>query len=386
MPVIVETPSRVSAIQRREAIVQQVYQPETEMRLCLIAIPLLFVASMTLAQADTKPPFEWKTSGSSVEDFHMEFVTNHEADQTTAKGVVLAYAAFSDNRESTAKMMKQVGVKWDAAVRKSLGKYEKELLTDDAIRLITSHEDDPAAGAEDTIRTQRATKVTGEVTDKAGITWVSTSQSVDTRQRKKGSDKWSSSTQELIRRFGCKKGTDGKWRIMKIEQNGQEDYSMLLFILYAQKLEAAAKAVPEADTTTAKGAAKSLFESLLRRREKFDNTVHAKGLDDWLDALKPLFTEDYFNAQDDMAEQWVKQKPVEAPREVESVKDGANDLKVVKFKPRDQWTGAIEIRVKKTDAGWRVVSACVYELGTNDDGKIGWIELEEPNLYKLANR
>lgn len=356
------------------------------MRLCLIAIPLLFVVSVTLAQADTKPPFEWKTSGSSVEDFHMEFVANHEADQTTAKGVVLAYAAFSDNRESTAKMMKQVGVKWDAAVRKSLGKYEKELLTDEAIRAITSHEDDPAAGAEDTIRTQRALKVTGEAADKAGITWVSTSQSIETRQRKKGSDKWSSSTQELKRSFGCKKGSDGKWRILKIEQNGQEDYSMLLFVLYAQKLDASAKPVPAADTTTAKGAAKSLFESLLARRAQFDTTVHAKGLDDWLGFLKPLFTETYVKTQDELASQWIEQKAVEAPREVESVTDADGGLKVVKFKPRDQWTGAIEVYVKKVEGTWRVVRASYQELSTNEKGKIGWVEMDEPNLYKLANR
>ncbi|MCA8945866.1 MAG: hypothetical protein KDB29_06550 [Planctomycetes bacterium] len=356
------------------------------MRVCLSLLCVVMLASVTLAQNADVAPFEWKLSGDSVENFSMEFVANHKTDQSTPTGTVLAYAAFSDNRESTAKMMKAVGRKWDAAVRKSLSKYEKELLTADAIEDISNHQNDPSATDAEVKQVLGATKVTGEAADKEGLSWVTTTQPVEVRQRQPGTEKWTSTTQELKRKFACKKGEDGRWRIMKIEQNGQEDYSMLLFVLYAQKLDASAKPVPAADTTTAKGAAKSLFESLLARRAQLDTTVHAKGLDDWLGFLKPLFTETYVKTQDELASQWIEQKAVEAPREVESVTDADGGLKVVKFKPRDQWTGAIEVYVKKIDGSWRVARASYQELSTNEKGKIGWVEMDEPNLYKLANR
>ena len=232
-------------------------------------------------------------------------------------------------------------------MRKSLGKYEKELLTAAAIQAIDDHEDDKAPGADDVVKTMGETTVTGEETDKNGTRWVATKQNIDIRQRQPKTGKWSESRQELKRRFACKLGNDGKWRIVKIQQgdgtNWQDDYSMLFFILYAQKLDAAAKSVPAAATDTAKGAAKSLFESLLARRAQLDNSVHAKGLDDWLKVLKPLFTSEYVKDQDEQAAAWIKQKATEKPREVESVNDGEGGTKVVKFKPRDQWTGAIEV-------------------------------------------
>jgi hypothetical protein len=364
------------------------------MRPCLIVLPLLLIATLAHAQQAKQPPFEWKLSGDSVENFKMEFVAHHVTDRTTAKGAVLSYAAFTDNRESTAAMMKEVGEKWDKAVRKSLAKYEKELLTAEAIEAIDEHENDQPAGAADVKRTMGKTIVTDETGDSTGTTWVMTSQMITQRQRQPGTGKWSEKSQALKRRFACRKDADGNWRITKIQQgdgkNWQDDVSMLQYIMYARKLDDAAKPVPAPDTGSAKAAAKSLFESLLVRRAQLDNTVHAKGLDDWLKVLKPLFTDAYVKQQDKQAQAWIdakaEQKKNEKPREVESVSDGDGGLKIVKFKPRDQWTGAIEISVKKTDAGWRVVSARFYELGTNKKNKIGWIECDEPNLYKLALR
>src|SRR5688572_10071334 len=105
----------------------------------VIALPLLLIAAVVAVSAQAeKPPFEWKVSGDTVETFHMELVANQKADQSSAKNTVLTYAAFTDNRESTAAMMKDVGSKWGAAVKKSLVKHENELLTVEAIKAMNA--------------------------------------------------------------------------------------------------------------------------------------------------------------------------------------------------------------------------------------------------------
>jgi hypothetical protein len=359
------------------------------------ALPLIFAAVVVVSAQAEKPPFEWKVSGDSVENFRMELVANHKADQSSARATVLTYAAFTDNRESTAAMMKDVGSKWEAAVKKSLLKHEQELLTTEAIKAMNAVVAE--AGLE---RTLHATKVTAEKAEK-DVTWVETTQAIDVPYKELGTGKVLSQKQELKLRFACVKAGD-KWRIRGIEQqvvdeegtpkDGKaptkwvEDPGLLPVIMYAVKQDANRAQVPDAKRDTPEGAAKSLFESLIARRDLLTESVRAKGLSGWLDVLKPLFTDDFLKAQDDRAAEWIKQKTPEAAREVEKVSENADGTNTVRFKPIDQYSGSVEVHLSRDGKNWKVASAGFYQAGRDSVERPVWKYVPEPNLYNLKWR
>lgn len=358
-----------------------------------IVVMALLLTGPLLAQE--KSPFEWKVSGDTVETFRMEFVANHKADQSSAKAAVLTYAAFTDNRQSTAGMMKEVGAKWDAVVKKSLEKYEGELLTVEAIKAMNAIAIEP--GLE---RTLHATTVTAETTDK-DVTFVETSQVVEVPYKELGTGKVLTQKQEVKVRFACVKA-DGKWRIRGIEQQvvDQEgapkdgkaptkwvaDPGLLPVIMFAVKQEENRATAPEAKRETPEAAAKSLFDSLIKRRDVLTESVRAKGLAGWLDVLKPLFTDDFVKAQGDRATEWAKQKPADAAREVEKVSENPDGTRTVRFKPADFYSGAIEVRVQRDGESWKIASAGFYEQGRDSFERPVWKYVAEPNLYNLKWR
>lgn len=345
--------------------------------------------------AQEKPPFEWRVSGDTVESFRMELEANFKVDQSSAKACVLSYAAFTDNRESTAAMMKRVGEKWDAAVNKSLEKAEAELLTADAIKALRDAKEEPAPE-----RKLQAVKVVSEKTDK-DVTWVETTQAVEVPYKELGTGKVLMQKQEVRLRYACVK-QDGKWRIRGIEQQVVDeegtpkdgkaptkwvaDPGLLPVIVYAVKQDASRVEVPAARRETAEAAARSLFESLHVRRDVLTESVRAKGLTAWLDALRPLVSDSFFKAQDALAAEWLKQKTPEPVRELEKVTDNADGSKTVRFKARDSYSGATEVRVVRVGEGWQVHSAGYFALGRDSLERAVWEFRAEPNLYNLKWR
>lgn len=355
--------------------------------LCL----LVFVATAS-AQGAVKPPFEWKVTGDTVDTFQMELVKHHPPDQATAKATVLTYSAYTDNRESASEMMKQVGEKWEAAVMKTLAKYEEQLLTEEANKALDESRKEPESPT--IVRTYEPTKVTRESSYPGGVR-VETHQVIHEKRRVIPTSKWIEGTREIKRRFYCVLG-DGKWRISKIEQEvkdeetkgaktWQEDSGLLVFMLYAQERNKLRKEIPAAKQATPREAAMSLFDCLLPRRDALDDGVHSTGFDEWVGVLQPLFTESHVNRQKQMVAEWLKQQPAPVKREIDTVTEEGG-VHIVKFKPIDQWSGAIELQVQKVGEVWKVHSAGVYEQALDGKGGIAWKLKPEPDLYALKWR
>jgi hypothetical protein len=354
--------------------------------IALLAMPLF---------AQEKAPLEWKVSGDTVETFRMELVQNHKMDQSSARALVLSYAAYTDNRDSTAAMMKKVGEKWDAAVAKSLEKAEAELLTADAIKAMRAHK--PESVPE---RKLQPVKVVSE-TSRDGVTWVETTQAIEVPYKELGTGKVLMQKQELRLRYVCAKVGE-KWRIRAIEQqvideegtpkDGKAptkwvaDPGLLPVIIYALKQDAGRAEVPDARRESAESAARSLFESLIARRDTLTESVRAKGLSAWLEALKPLVTDEFYKAQDTLAAEWLKQKTDDAPREVEKVTDNDDGSKTVRFKPRDSYSGAVEVRVVREGEAWKVHSAGYFTLKRDSFERPVWEFAPEIDLYALKWR
>lgn len=361
----------------------------------LLALPLLFVVAS--AQDAAKAPFEWNTSGDSVETFKMQLVQRHKPDQSSAVAVVETYAAYSDNRRATADMMKAVGARWDAAVARSLEKHEAELLTPEAIKALRAAPGRDAAAE----RTRHATAIAGQSTAE-DVTLVETTQTVEVPYKELGTGKVLVQKQEVRQRFACVRGSDGKWRVRGIElqtvdeqgkpKDGKApmkwvaDTGMLVFILYAAKLDEAGAEIPSVRNDTPQDAAMSLFDSLIPRRDRLSQSVSARGLDDWLAVLKPLFTPEFVEANEMLAAQWIRETPAEPRREVDKTTEQADGSRVVRFKPRDMFTGAMEVRVTRAGDKWQVAAAGYFESDRDDKGKPTWTYKAEPNLYNLKWR
>jgi hypothetical protein len=156
--------------------------------------------------------------------------------------------------------------------------------------------------------------------------------------------------------------------------------------MYAVKQDANRAQVPDVKRDTPEDAAKSLFESLMVRRDLLTESVRAKGLSGWLDVLKPLFTDEFLKTQDDRAAEWVKQKVPEAAREVEKVSENTDGTRTVRFKPIDSYGGAVEVRVSRDGERWKVASAGFYQAGRDSLERPVWKHVPEPNLYNLKWR
>lgn len=358
-----------------------------------LSVLCLFVFAATAsAQGAEKPPFEWKVTGDTVDTFRMELVKHHTPDQATARATVLTYSAYTDNRESASEMMKQVGQKWEAAVMKTLAGHEEQLLTEKARKALKETRQDPEQPA--VIRTYEATTVTGESAYPGGVR-VETLQTMLEKRKEFGSNKWVEGKREIKRRFYCVLG-DGKWRISKIEQEvkdeerkgaktWQEDSGLLVFMLYAQERNRLRKEIPAARQATPREAAMSLFDCLLPRRDALDDGVHSTGFDEWVGVLQPLFTDSHVNRQKQMVEEWLKQQAAPVKREVDTVTDGEG-VKIVKFKPVDEWSGAIELQLRQVGEAWKIDAAGVYEQALDGKGGITWKLKPEPDLYALKWR
>ncbi|MCA8913945.1 MAG: hypothetical protein KDB90_00935 [Planctomycetes bacterium] len=366
----------------------------------LLALPLLVSAVMLAgAQETAKPPFEWKVSGDTVETFKLEFTAIKAIDQSSAKALIETWAAYTDNRESTSKSMDVVGEKWDAALAKSLRAHESKLLAEEFIKRRDAEKEGEEKGEVTYSSTRGEEKVTGESTDQKGTTWVETTQSVKVRQKDWQSGEWKETTEESKSRYACVKGEDGKWRISRIEQQRKqvdkdgnvvmtwkEQGTMLDFMLFYRRQFENRKPLPALKQDSPEAAAMSLFENLLPTRDELGNSIHSKGLKAWTDTLEGLFTKTYMAGLDKKFEEWSKDGAEKPKREIDATGLGEDGVKNVRFKPRDEWTGAIEVRVKEIDGKWVIVDAGYWQDKMEKDGKVTKEFISEPDVYSLSWR
>ncbi len=373
----------------------------------LIAVAVVAGAQDSGGNAAAKPPFEWKISGETAEEFKAEFVSNHKADQSTPTLLVETYAAYTDSRDELKAENDRVSKMWQEALNRSMAKMEAELLSDEAIAAMQ----DEAAKSQrkdsespSYVQKRQPMKVVKESDGADGRKVVEANQSVSVRRKKWGSEEWTEESREDKFRFTCSKGDDSKWRIERIEawrrdwegaKGGEPNYTwqeespMLAFLYYmgeeVKKWEK--RKLPEAAQDTPRNAAMAIFNTLMPTRERLEQRL-VLSIHGWFEAMEALVTEGFRKATSDKVLESAKQsnKSAEATREIESETDGEGGIKIIKFKPRFEWGGAVEMHMKLVDGKWKLAKAGIWEKDYNEAGEPEQKFAEQPNVYSLRSR
>ena len=96
--------------------------------------------------------------------------------------------------------------------------------------------------------------------------------------------------------------------------------------------------------------------------------------------------ESYKDALNKKFEDWSKDGPQPPKREIESTTDGEGGVKIVKFKPRDEWSGAVEVRLKQFEGAWKIVDAGYWQDNFDKAGNTVKEFVSEPDVYNLSWR
>jgi hypothetical protein len=353
---------------------------------------LLLLVAVTAQAQEEKAPYAWKISGDTVESFKAEFVVNTPADQSTPEGVVTGYALLTDNRSSNAELNGELYAKTTAVVKAGTKPMFEKLLSEEMLKVRADAEAEAAKKAEESTYKTEATTIVGVTDGKDGAKLVETSQKgsymVEGWDKDTGqpTGKMEEQTWETKSRFTVVKGEGDKWRIDRIEQmqknwekademgNAPDEWVEVGNALGWYMDERKTEKAEDLKQDTPEAAAVSLFNSVFLSRDNWTMEIYTRGMKGWMDAVKPLFTEKGLKGP---AEDGEKYELPSAIRVVDKVTDGTDGVKKVKLKARTEWSGAVEIHVKKVGDVWKIVNAGYYELEWNDMGDMVEGEFKE---------
>ena len=349
-------------------------------RTLLASLILATAAAVAATGQDDKklPPFEFNTSGDTVETFKANFKLHAKHDQSSAEAVVTTYDLLSDSRAETVAINRAAYGAMHDVVAAALKPMTERLLSEAAITAEAEgrkRADDDVAKADYKTTPAKITKVSDGA---SGAKLVETYQKSTYKYRRwdpetgRETDEWEDGEWETILRYTCVKGEDGKWRISSIDAqetdwDAVDDFedmddmptkweptpSRVKWHLQEQDI---AKPV-ELKQDTAQNAALSLFDALFATQTMHETDLSARISKDWLDVIKGLLTPELIkkeSAKDENA--------AAAAREIESVTEGEDGITKVKFKSRRDWCGGVEIHVTKTGDSWQVVAGGHYPM------------------------
>jgi len=356
-------------------------------------LALTAVAAQSQDAPAAKPPYEWKAEGDTAETFKATMVVNQKVDQSTPRGVVAAYNGFTDSRDATRKADVVIRSAWQKALEKSLSAHEEKLLAKEAREALAKARAEDAKRDPSADRSSPATEVTAETKIDDNSVHVETLQKSITRAPDKTGE-LHESVWENKYRYTCAKGEDGKWRIAKIERHQRdwesseekfvwkEDIGMLSFVYYSAMQKAPAEPA-ELKQDTAENAALSLYNALIAREKFLSGRLEKVALPLFKDAVEPLFTKEFIDSAKAEAEVESKRPEGDAPKgvEIDTVTDGENGQKIVKFKPAAEWYPPAQATLKQVEGKWQVVEAGKWENNGGID--TGPKYQAVPNIYNL---
>ena len=375
-------------------------------RTMLAFLMLASVAAVAATGQDDKklPPFELNTSGDTVETFKADFKLHAKLDQSSAEAVVTTYDLLTDNRAETAAINRAAYGAMNDVVAAATKPMAERLLS----AAVRKTEAEAAVQAEaDVAKADYQTtpsKITKVSDGASGAKLVETYQKATYKYRRwdsktgRETDEWEDGEWETTLRYTCVKGDDGKWRISGIDMqvtdwDAVEDFEDMdnlptkweptqsRIVWHLQKHDIAKPAELKQDT--AQNAALSLFDALVATQVAHEHELTARLSKDWLAALKGLLTPELIKA-----ESATDSATGAAAREVESITEGEDGITKVRFKPRHEWCGGVEIHVKKTGDAWQIVAGGFYPVvwaTGRDDAAPGELQLEK-SLRNLSWR
>ena len=366
---------------------------------------LLVAASVSGQDTEAKKPlpFEFKVTGDTVETFKAEFKLNAKIDQSTPEGLINSYCLLADNRGEVSKAQETAFKPIPDIIRKAEQPIRARLFTEEMAKKVaeTENPDDSENKSE---YGQEATEILSVTDGKDGAKLVETVQKTWFMMEGWDSEtgeptgKMEKQEREAKLRYTCSKGQDGNWRIDMVERQEQAWAGMdeePSFEWVATKttihwvMERAKAGKPdELKQDTPENAALSLFNHLLRQREAWNDEMHYRALRGWMDAIMTMFSEKGLKGPEkEEGEDDTELFGTKVKREVEFVSDDADGVKRVKFKPSNEWFGAIEVYVKKEGEVWKIVKTGYYETDWDMEGNMKETDfVEEYNLDMLTWR
>lgn len=363
---------------------------------CTTLAALIVVAP---AQDKPTPPWEILVTGDSLESMKVSIALHEKIDQSTPEGLAAAYCMLADDRAVVDDMEEAARNRWLELLHNALKPHEQKLLGTEAYEALVKSRRKDTKDRTFSFR-REASKVSGvEKIDDRNVWVTCTQQSVITRRKAPEAKPETERTEEKMR-LHTRKGDDGRWRIEGRQawqiswdaiDEGEEEYvwekseTVLWSLLYFEQQKP--RQVSELGQSTPEAAASAVLNWLAPTRENFELGAAKKFLGVWSNELKALHTADYINACTESVKRNIAEAEArdtnKAARVIESVADGDNGTKVVKFKAQYEWSGAIELRLKQDGEVWKVVAAGYYEReGQGDAYK--YVALAD--IYELAWR
>jgi len=335
-----------------------------------LAVGLLLSLVAAIALGQDRAPYRWKIRGETVETLQSTFTLNFHPDQSTAKGVVEAYLALTDNRASAAAVDEAARAVLEAALRRSSAPIEEALLDVEARGALRDRrEAEEAEKAEKRAQLQLTAKPSRivSVTDGAddGEVLVETAQTIGVRELYTPPNDYDVYDIEHRMRFHCSADAHGVWHIEDLEQwdvdparppadnavpNWERAPLPIEEYFKALKLEAPRPSAP--DTSSPELAARSLFDALIAHGAYATQQVALASMTDRVDALGPLI-----DPALNLASMVTPPRLALPKRKIESVEATADGTKVT-FAPA--LAGRTEVWLRETRGSWRVFKIGYY--------------------------
>ena len=341
-----------------------------------LKLPVGLVLSLVAAAAfgQDRAPYRWKVTGDTVETLQSTFTLDFHPDQSTARGVVEAYLALTDNRASAAAVDDAARAVLEAALRRSLAPIEEALLDVEARGALRDHrEAEEAEKAEKRAQLHLTAKPSRimSVTDGAdhgadhGEVLVETAQTIGVRELYTPPNDYDVYDIEHRMRFHCSADAHGVWHIEDLEQwdvdparqpadnvvpKWQRAPLPVEEYFKALKLEAPRPNAP--DTSAPELAARSLFDALIAQGAYATREVALASMMDRVDALGPLI-----DPAVNLASMVTPPRLALPKRKIESVETTDDGTKVT-FAPA--LAGRTEVWLRQTRGSWRVFKVGYY--------------------------
>jgi hypothetical protein len=359
------------------------------------AVLLVAAATLVLAQDAPEQAFEWRLSGDTVDTFKAEFKLHIELDQSSARAVVESYAQLTDSRHNNMPAERHLNHRANDLIAEATASIYDRLLTQEARDAREKDIEQSALDTEEMQYRAEATRILAENAGENGAILIETAQKATYRNRAWESEtggmtgEWQDQEHEEFLRYTCVRGSDGKWRIDRIEtrrmdwaasrEADEEVYSWTdmdpAIRAYMEARKTEPFTVAELKQDTPENAAMAVFSHLVPLHHNHLNRIYAESRVDWAKAISSLLTENLANREFSARELH--------PREVLSVEDGEDGLKLVQFNSRSEWRGPVEVQLRKDGDVWKIVRAGSYTTRRENGERVIDRFVEEPRLLSL---
>ena len=159
------------------------------------------------------------------------------------------------------------------------------------------------------------------------------------------------------------------------------------FLEYMDNRNDAKVAALKQDTPEA--AAASAVDWLGPTRRQIADSVEGRLISVWGKHVLSLYSDALIAKTREVVKASIEQEKAHSNRKgartVESIMDGADGIKQVKFKPSYKGRGSVEVHVQKVGEVWKAVAAGYYERDWAADDEV-YKFVAEPNFYQLSWR